>query len=100
MVELGRIPRRTEWTRAAKREKELAIAAAAAKEGVVEDKTTEVRKVKAKKDKKGVKTPKKKIQVAEYDGPVEEPAPESQPEEPVVSEEPASEETATTENKE
>ena len=73
MVELGRIPRRTE--------------------GVVEEKDTEVRKVKAKKVKKGAKAPKKKVQVTEYDGPAEEPAaaaeePVEQPEEPVASEEP------------
>ena len=32
MIELGRIPRRTTWTRAAKREKEITLAAAAPKE--------------------------------------------------------------------
>jgi large subunit ribosomal protein L24e len=32
MIELGRIPRRTTWTRAAKREKEIALAAAVSKE--------------------------------------------------------------------
>ncbi len=31
MIELGRIPRRTTWTRAAKREKDIALAAAASK---------------------------------------------------------------------
>ncbi|WP_400259915.1 50S ribosomal protein L24e [Candidatus Methanomassiliicoccus intestinalis] len=103
MIELGRIPRTTAWTRSAKREKEIAIAAAAAKEGIVEEKNTEVKKVKAKKVKKGAKAPKKKIQVAEYDGPVEEPAAPveesaEQPEEPVAAEEQTSEES--TEKKE
>lgn len=32
MIELGRVPRTTAWTRAAKREKEIALAAAAPKE--------------------------------------------------------------------
>jgi large subunit ribosomal protein L24e len=31
MIELGRIPRRTTWTRAAKKEKDIALAAAAPK---------------------------------------------------------------------
>lgn len=31
MIELGRIPRRTTWTRAAKKEKDIALAAAATK---------------------------------------------------------------------
>jgi large subunit ribosomal protein L24e len=61
MIELGRIPRRTTWTRAAAREKEIALAAAAPKEEVaapVEEKIkkTTASKVRQKKE----SAPKKK----------------------------------------
>ena len=49
MVELGRIPRRTTWTRAAKREKEIAKAALATKEAAAPvEATTAATKVKAR----------------------------------------------------
>ena len=54
MIELGRIPRRTTWTRAAKREKDIALAAAAPKEAAeaapVEEK---IKKTTASKARKG-----------------------------------------------
>ncbi|MDW5561828.1 MAG: 50S ribosomal protein L24e [Methanomassiliicoccus sp.] len=54
MIELGRIPRRTTWTRAAKREKEIAKAAAAPKEEVAATPADEkIKKVTASKARKG-----------------------------------------------
>ncbi|MBI0584472.1 MAG: 50S ribosomal protein L24e [Methanomassiliicoccus sp.] len=53
MIELGRVPRRTTWTRAAKREKEIALAAAAPKAEVaeVDDSIKKVTASKARKRK-------------------------------------------------
>ncbi len=50
MIELGRVPRTTTWTRAAKREKDIALAAAAPKEAAPAP--AEEPKKKAKKAKK------------------------------------------------
>jgi large subunit ribosomal protein L24e len=53
MIELGRIPRTTTWTRAAKREKEIALAAAAAKETAVAPADEGIKKITASKSRKG-----------------------------------------------
>lgn len=52
MVELGRIPRRTTWTRAAAREKEIVMAAAASKENAPAKVDEEIKKVTASKVRK------------------------------------------------
>lgn len=60
MIELGRVPRRTTWTRAAKREKDIALAAAAPKEEVATA-DEKIKKVTASKvRRKKASTPKKK----------------------------------------
>jgi len=65
MIELGRIPRRTTWTRAAKREKEIALAAAVAKESAPATAPAEekIKKTTASKARKG-KAPASKKPVA------------------------------------
>ncbi len=53
MIELGRIPRRTTWTRAAKREKEIALAAAATKAAPAAPVDEKIKKTTASKARKG-----------------------------------------------
>ena len=53
MIELGRIPRRTTWTRAAKREKDIALAAAVAKEAPAAPADEKIKKTTASKARKG-----------------------------------------------
>lgn len=61
MIELGRVPRRTTWTRAAKREKEIALAAAAPKEEEAAPAEEKIKKVTASKVRqKKASAPKKK----------------------------------------
>jgi large subunit ribosomal protein L24e len=60
MIELGRIPRRTTWTRAAKREKEIAKAAAAPKEAPAAPADEKIKKTTASKARKGKAPPPKK----------------------------------------
>jgi large subunit ribosomal protein L24e len=52
MVELGRIPRRTTWTRAAAREKEIVMAAAASKENAPAPVEEVIKKTTASKSRK------------------------------------------------
>jgi large subunit ribosomal protein L24e len=61
MIELGRIPRRTTWTRAAKREKEITLAAAAPKEEAAAPVDEKIKKITASKvRRKKASAPKKK----------------------------------------
>lgn len=62
MIELGRIPRTTTWTRAAKREKEIALAAAATKAAPAELADEKIKKTTASKARKRrAPAPKKKL---------------------------------------
>jgi large subunit ribosomal protein L24e len=62
MVDLGRIPRRTTWTRAAAREKEIVMAAAASKENAPPKVDEAIKKVTASKVRKKKTSAPKKVE--------------------------------------